>query len=86
MSSKPHSNTHSVIKAPVRAAYPNFLYPSFLYQGSLAALALAVFTVTASAAVAQNKQPAAPPAANTQHTDTQGPNRAQAYYPLHARA
>jgi tetratricopeptide (TPR) repeat protein len=80
MSSKSHSITHSVIKVPVRNAYPSFLYPGFLYQGSLAALALAIFTVTASAAVAQNKQPATPPAASTQNTDTQGANRAQAYY------
>jgi tetratricopeptide (TPR) repeat protein len=68
MSSKLQATTRRSVPSPVRPHYP----------GSLAALALALATVTVPPAFARGTQTA--PAAATQSNTAQQPNRAEAYY------
>jgi tetratricopeptide (TPR) repeat protein len=84
MSSKTHPKTHRTSTAPVRDSYS--------YPGSLAALALAVFTIVTPACFAQTSEPALPEIPAQQNPqpvkvhsgeaiqDAQGSNRADAYY------
>jgi len=73
MSSKSLDNTQSGVTAPVRASFPGSFYP-----GSLAALALAFFSVAVPGALAQGAKAAAPIAAGAQNTTES--TRAEAYY------
>lgn len=70
MSFKPQETTHFAVDAPVRINY----------SGSLAALALALFTISTPVAIAQAAQPGTSVKTSTQNADGQTPNRGDAYY------